>query len=363
MLASLESSLSVVTVLVYWTFHAREIQARERVFHTGHLEALWFIGSRPTFEFSPPVDMVLMCWTFHAREIQAEEPVLHTSQHEALWFRGIRPTMNRTTRICRHTADTQEAIDLFDIVLEPMLTIRLQRTPCILMWRLRYFELLALLALVWASALYFPLAVSRSVPGSRSQEKWHGHKTFEGRLSEAGLCDLTPRMASPKRIGESSGSSGSSCATPGEMAQRTGRCVSQSLRVGERARAARLCDTHSVPSAKKKHSTNTTTRGYTAQAHCTLVLLPHVRTVSLIHSHRARCGTKCNTKRAVSSHTHVPQPCRFLLLAPRVRRLEAAFLLSSAPPGCRASVTPALRQATARSSSQRTISSSPPMAL
>ena len=127
--ASLEFSLSVVTVLLYWTFHAPEIQARERVFHTGHLEALW--------------------------------------------FRGIRPTMNRTTRICRHTADTQEAIDLFDIVLEPMLNIRLQRTlgqlsVCILMWRLRYFELLALLALVWASALYFPLAVSRSVPSSRS---------------------------------------------------------------------------------------------------------------------------------------------------------------------------------------------------
>ena len=35
-------------------------------------------------------------------------------------------------------------------------------------------------------------------------------------------------------------------------------CVRQS---GERARSARLCDTHSVPSAKKKHSTNTTTQG------------------------------------------------------------------------------------------------------
>ena len=94
-------------------------------------------------------------------------------------------TMNRTTRICRHTADTQEAIDLFDIVLEPMLNVRLQRTPgqfsvCIRMWRLRYFELLALLTLVWASALYFPLAVSRSVPGSRSRETWHGHKTSRG---------------------------------------------------------------------------------------------------------------------------------------------------------------------------------------
>ena len=160
MLASLEFSLSVVTVLVYWTFHAREIQARERVFHTGHLEALWFIGSRPTFEFSPPVDMVLMCWTFHAHEIQAKEPVLHTGQHEALWFRGIRPTMNRTTRICRHTADTQEAIDLFDIVLEPMLNIRLPRTPgqlsvCIRMWRLRYFEVLALLTLGWLPHFIF----------------------------------------------------------------------------------------------------------------------------------------------------------------------------------------------------------------
>ena len=104
--------------------------------------------------------MVLMCWTFHAREIQAKEPVLHTGQHEALWFRGIRPTMNRTTRICRHTADTQEAIDLFDIVLEPMLNIRLQRTPgqlsvCIRMWRLRYFELLALLTLVWLPHFIF----------------------------------------------------------------------------------------------------------------------------------------------------------------------------------------------------------------
>ena len=99
------------------------------------------------------------------------------------------------------------------------------------------------------------------MPGSRNQEKWHGHKTFEGRLSEAGLCDLTPRMASPERIGESSGSSGSGCAAPGGMAQRTGRCVSQSLKVGERARGARLCDTHSVPSAKKEHSANTTTRG------------------------------------------------------------------------------------------------------
>ena len=32
---------------------------------------------------------------------------------------------------------------------------------------------------------------------------------------------------------------------------------------------------------KKERNTDTTTQGYTAQAHCTLVFLPHVRTVSL----------------------------------------------------------------------------------
>ena len=57
--------------------------------------------------------------------------------------------------------------------------------------------------------------------------------------------------------------------------------MSQSLGDGERASGARLCDTHSVPSAKKERNTDTTTQGYTAQAHCTLVFLPHVRTVSL----------------------------------------------------------------------------------
>ena len=171
---------------------------------------------------------------------------------------------------------------------------------------LRYLMLLALLGTIWAFTVFkFPLAVSRSEPGSRSQEKWHGHKTFEGRLSEAGMCDLTPRTASPERIGESSGSSGSGCAAPGgRTSQRTGRCVSQSLRVGsgERARGAILCDTHSVPSAKKKHSTNTTTRGYTAQAHCTLVLLPHVRTVSLIHSFIQQCHS-ARAARARTSDT------------------------------------------------------------
>ena len=81
---------------------------------------------------------------------------------------------------------------------------------------LRYLMLLAVLGTIWAFTVFkFPLAVSRSEPGSRSQEKWHGHKTFEGRLSEAGMCDLTPRTASPERIGESSWSSGSGCAAPG----------------------------------------------------------------------------------------------------------------------------------------------------
>ena len=53
----------------------------------------------------------------------------------------------------------------------------------------------------------------------------------------------------------------------------------------ESAREALDFVTHtaSLP-RKKEHNTNTTTQGYTAQAHCTLVLLPHVRTMSLPHS-------------------------------------------------------------------------------
>ena len=32
--------------------------------------------------------------------------------------------------------------------------------------------------------------------------KWQGHGNINGRLSEGGPCDLTPRTASPERIGE-----------------------------------------------------------------------------------------------------------------------------------------------------------------
>ena len=46
------------------------------------------------------------------------------------------------------------------------------------------------------------------------------------RLSVAGLCDLTPRTASPKRIGESSRSSGSDCAALGVDGKADGQmCV------------------------------------------------------------------------------------------------------------------------------------------
>ena len=53
----------------------------------------------------------------------------------------------------------------------------------------------------------------------------------------------------------------------------------------ESAREAPDFVTHtaSLP-RKKEHITNTTTQGFSTQAHCTLVLLPHVLTVSLIHS-------------------------------------------------------------------------------
>ena len=68
---------------------------------------------------------------------------------------------------------------------------------------------------------------SRTANGGRLTErarlkepiKWQGRGNIKGRLSEAGLCDLTPRTASPERIGESSRSSGSDCAAPGGIWQ------------------------------------------------------------------------------------------------------------------------------------------------
>ena len=79
---------------------------------------------------------------------------------------------------------------------------------------------------------------------------WQAQGAEQERLSLTGQCDLPPRTASPERIGESSGSSGSDCAAPGgessgssgsdcaapgRMVKRTGRCVSLSLRDGVRA--------------------------------------------------------------------------------------------------------------------------------
>ena len=107
---------------------------------------------------------------------------------------------------------------------------------------------------------------SRTANGGRLTErarlkepiKWRGHGNIKGRLSEAGLCDLTPRTASPERIGESSRSSGSDCAAPGrDMAKRTGRCVSLSLRDGVRANSRLDIVTHTAshPRKKEHHST------------------------------------------------------------------------------------------------------------
>ena len=70
------------------------------------------------------------------------------------------------------------------------------------------------------------LADSRSEPGSRSQEKWHGHKTTGRFLSLTGQYELPPRTASEERIGESSRSSGSDCAAPGGDGEADGQmCV------------------------------------------------------------------------------------------------------------------------------------------
>ena len=78
------------------------------------------------------------------------------------------------------------------------------------------------------------LADSRSEPGSRSQEKWHGHKT----TGEVSFVDWPVRLAtaSPERIGESSRNSGSDCAAPGWDGKADGQmCVTVPWRWGARS--------------------------------------------------------------------------------------------------------------------------------
>ena len=87
--------------------------------------------------------------------------------------------------------------------------------PIPVMLRLRYIMLLTLLTTICAFAVYLFFWPAHGACQAQVAEKSGKATIQQVRLSEAGLCDLTPRTASPERIGESSRSSGSDCAAPG----------------------------------------------------------------------------------------------------------------------------------------------------
>ena len=118
------------------------------------------------------------------------------------------------------------------------------------------------------------------------------------------LCDLTPRTASPERIGESSRNSGSDCAAPGGNGKAYGQmCVT--IQDGERARGARLCDTQRPVREKgTKH------RHHNTGLHCTRARRTYTDTrehespshsfthsfTQVSHSSTHGTGTRCATR-------------------------------------------------------------------
>ena len=118
------------------------------------------------------------------------------------------PTALRSSLVSYCASDSSASCGLGHFVL----TIR---TTDPVMLRLRYIMLLTLLTTICAFAVYLFFWPAHGACQAQGAEKSGKATIQQGRLSEAGLCDLTPRTASPERIGESSRSSGSDCAAPG----------------------------------------------------------------------------------------------------------------------------------------------------